>query len=135
MQTIFAKERTTDPWIQLIRYSVTGGAACLIDCSLLYSLNKLLHLNLILSAVIAFCCGLAFSYLCCIFWVFEKRAMKNRWLERLIFGFIGAVGLGLNILFLWLFTHHTQLDLLAAKGIATVFVYLWNFLSKKLLLF
>ena len=135
MRSIFEKGPATDPWMQLVRYLFTGGVSFFVDFSLLYLLTEFVKLPVLIAATLSFTCGLATNYLFCIKWVFNKRNVKNRWLEFLLFSLIGVIGLGLNILFIWLFTKKVPLHYLIAKIIATAFVYLWNFSAKKLLLF
>ncbi|HYH03851.1 MAG TPA: GtrA family protein, partial [Bacillota bacterium] len=106
-----------------------------VDFGLLYLLTEFVKLPVLVAATLSFTCGLATNYWFCITWVFDKRNIQNRWVELLLFSLIGIVGLGLNILFIWLFTNLVQLHYLIAKVIATFFVYLWNFTAKKFWLF
>jgi len=52
-----------------------------------------------------------------------------------IFALVGGIGLGLNEVFLWLFTEMFAYHYLVSKLFSTGFVYLWNFAARKILLF
>ena len=125
-------DRTT---IQLFRYTFVGGFAFLIDFSILFVLTDFWAIHYLVSAAIAFAFGVLANYILSIFWVFQVRTIKNRFMEILIFTFIGIIGLGLNELCMWFFTEGIRLHYLASKAFATVLVYFWNFFVRKLILF
>lgn len=121
--------------VQLAHYVVVGGAAFAVDFVSLYALTEFGGLHYLLSAAVAFCLGLMTNYLLSVFWVFNRRTLSNRWLEFLIFGLIGLVGLGLNELILWFLTDRMGLYYLASKLASSVLVLFWNFLARRFSLF
>jgi putative flippase GtrA len=128
-------EETNNTFLQLLRYTFVGGFAFIVDFSLLYLLTNYLNLYYLLSALIAFIAGLLINYFLSIRWVFYRRNVTNRKLEFVIFMVIGIVGLALNELLLWLFTDILLFYYLISKIFTAIFVYLWNFFARKLLLF
>lgn len=134
IEALFRKQ-TDNSFVQLVRYTMVGGIAFIVDFTALYLLTEIANIYYLISAAIAFLLGLATNYSLSIVWVFNKRAIKNKSLEFGLFMLIGVVGLGLNQIFLWSFTEYAGLHYLTAKIVATVFIYLWNFLARKFILF
>lgn len=129
------KAPTDNVVIQLFRYGFVGGVAFLVDYSTMVLLTEVFGIHYLLSASISFVLGLITNYLLSISWVFSQRAVANRWAEFVIFAVIGAVGLGLNSLILYLCTEKLEIHYTVSKIIATVMVFFWNFLARKVILF
>ncbi|MCX6333857.1 MAG: GtrA family protein [Bacteroidia bacterium] len=127
--------KTDNTFFQLIRYTFVGGLAFLIDFGTLYTLTEFLRFHYLLSAGIAFLLGLLTNYFISTIWVFTSRSVKNKKLEFLIFAVIGLVGLGLNELFIWIFTSLLSIYYLLSKILTAILVYLWNFFVRKMILF
>ncbi len=129
------KNETNNTFIQLFRYTFVGGFAFIVDFSLLFILTELMGIHYLISAAIALTAGLIINYFLSILWVFDKRKMVNKSVEFTLFAVIGIVGLGLNELFIWVFTEFAGLYYLLSKIISTAIVYLWNFFARKFTLF
>ena len=129
------KGNTNNTLIQLFRYTFVGGVAYVVDFGLLYSLTEFLNLHYLISAAISFILGLITNYILSIAWVFSKRKLNSKPLEFVIFTSVGIIGLGLNELFIWFFTEWVHFHYLVSKLVSTVFVYLWNFVARKYILF
>lgn len=134
IDTVF-KGKTDNTYFQLIRYTFVGGLAFLVDFGTLYLLTEFFHLHYLLSAGIAFLLGLITNYLLSIRWVFTARSVRSKKVEFLVFAVIGLIGLGLNELFLWIFTDLLGIYYLLSKILTTIMVYLWNFFARKYILF
>ena len=119
-----------------MRYLVAGGLGFVIDYGMLALCYAVLSLHYLLSAMVGFVAGLIFVYISSNCWVFTKRRLPDRaWLEFLIFAAIGIAGLGLTVLFMWLFVDVCGIYPLIAKLLTTVLVLLWNFGSRKVILY
>lgn len=129
------KEKTNSTAIQLLRYTFVGGIAFFVDFGSLYAFTEFMHIHYLASAALAFCFGLLTNYFLSIFWVFDKRKTEKKYLEFMIFGLIGIIGLGLNELIIWIFTEQIHFHYLLSKVASTFFVYLWNFFARKYTLF
>ena len=129
------KGKTDNSYLQLFRYTFVGGFAFLVDFGLLIFLTEHFHVYYLLSAGIAFVVGLVVNYYLSVRWVFNNRVVQNRIVEFVAFALIGMVGLGLNELFLWIFTDKLLIHYIFSKVITTFIVYFWNFFARKLLLF
>jgi putative flippase GtrA len=129
------KNKTDNTLIQLFRYTFVGGIAFGVDFSLLFLLTEFAGIHYLLSAAISFSVGLVTNYILSIIWVFKTRNISNRYLEFIIFGIIGIVGLGMNELIIWSFTEYLHFYYLVSKIVSTLVVYLWNFFARKYILY
>ena len=110
---------TENTMVQLLRYTVVGGFAFVVDFGLLVVLTELAGINYLISAAIAFVAGLTINYL-----------LSIRW-----FAIIGIIGLGLNELFMWILTDIIGWHYLGSKIATTAIVFFWNFLARRFILF
>ncbi len=129
------KAPTESTFIQLFRYGFVGGLAFLVDYGTLVLLTEFAGMHYLLAATISFILGLITNYLLSITWVFNQHKLNNRWVEFLLFAFIGVVGLGLNDTIMFLCTERCGIHYTLSKIIATAIVFFWNFLARKLILF
>jgi putative flippase GtrA len=106
-----------------------------LDFGLLVLLTEVVHLHYLVSNVIAFMTGTTLLYVLSIFWVFSRRSIQSRHLEYWLFILIGAVGVGFNEFFIWLFTEKVHIYYLYSKVMAGSIVFFWNFLGRKYILF
>lgn len=128
---------TNNILIQLLRYIFVGSVAFIIDFGLLAFFTESLMCPYLLSACISFIGGLATNYLLSIKWVFNQHddlSKGRRRFDFIMFCVIGVIGLGLNELFLWLFTEGAGLHYLVSKIISTILVFSWNFLARRVLI-
>ena len=126
---------TDDFFIQLFRYVFVGGFAFLVDYGILFFLTEYVGLHYLLSATCSFLAGLIVNYLISTTWVFNQSKLKNKWIEFVVFGLIGIVGLGFNNLFLYLLTDKIGIHYMISKIIVAAIVMLWNFIARKVILF
>lgn len=124
-----------------------GSLGFIADFGILFllTLTNFFQHHYLFAATIAFVFGLTVNYIFSILWVFQKRNIKNKALEFLLFTLVGVVGLALNALFIWLFTDYIfvnliavedkQLRIIGSKIISTGIVYFWNFSARKWILF
>lgn len=129
------KNQTNNTLIQLFRYTFVGGFAFIVDFSLLVILTEFCGIHYLISTAIALTIGLSINYCLSVIWVFDKRKLANRSIEFTLFAIIGIIGLGLNELFIWLFTEFAGFHYLISKIISTAIIYLWNFFARKFILF
>ena len=121
--------------LQMLKYTLVGGVAFLLDFSMLYVLTEYLHIYYILSATAAFIAGLLCNYILSVFWVFHERALSSKLAEFLVFSLVGVIGLLLNDGLIWSLTEAGKLHYLTSKVIATVVIFFWNFFARRQLLF
>jgi len=121
--------------VQLLRYTMVGGLAFVVDFGILVFLTAVLGVHYLLSAALGFLAGLATNYALSVSWVFSRRSLTSRSAEFTIFAWIGVVGLGLNELLMWVFTDWLDFHYSLSKVFSTFAVFTWNFVSRKVILF
>lgn len=131
----FLKNPTDNTFIQLFRYTFVGGVAFIVDFAALFVLTEYFHIYYLTSAALAFLLGLTVNYILSIVWVFSKHTLRNKWYEFGVFALIGIIGLGFNEFFIWFFTESVHFHYLLSKVVSTIFVYSWNFFTRKFILF
>jgi len=109
--------------------------AFVIDFGSLFCLTEFFHVHYLASAALAFTLGVVTNYSISVAWVFDKRAVRNSWVELFIFALLGVMGLGLNQLLMYVLTDLAGLYYLLSKIISTGVTYVWNFVSRKVILF
>lgn len=128
-------EKTDSLKIQAFRYLFVGVIATIADMGTLYVLKNHLHLHYLLSAAFSFVFGLVTNYLLSIKWVFASRTLKNRTAEFTVFAIIGAAGLGLTELIMFMGVELMHMHYMASKLMAVFIVFAWNFGMRRLILF
>jgi putative flippase GtrA len=120
---------------QLLRSVGVSLVSFGLDFGVLALLTEAAGLYYLLSAAISFLLGTSLSWLLSVRWVFDVRARASKLVEYGLFVLVGAVGLGLNEVLLWLFTDRWGIYYLLSKIIAASLVFFWNFGMRKALLF
>ena len=126
---------SSNVFIQLFRNFFVGIAAFVVDFSLQYVLVDICGMYYLIAQAISHVTGGLVNYLMSIIWVFDKKPQKRVYMHFIYFSIIGAVGLGINTLILWLFTSVFGWYHMYSKIIATIVVFLFNFYARKYLLF
>lgn len=122
--------------LTFFRYLIAGGAGFLLDYSIFALCYEVFGWNYLVSATLGFVAGLILVYITSNKWVFSSRRMAaHQTVEFLVFTAIGLVGLGLTVLFMWLFTDVLGVYPLISKLLTTALVLLWNFFARKLILY
>jgi len=134
MEKLF-KYQTDSISVQAFRYVLAGVMAYAIDYSTLVMLTNIFKIHYLTSAAIAFMLGAAASYILNITWVFDGRTFNNKYLEVSIFFAIVITGLFLNHYCMLFFTESVKLHYLISKFISTIAVGVFNFSTRKYLLF
>ena len=119
---------------QLVRYLITGVATFGIEYSLLLTLVEVFQLNYQYANTIAFVLANLFNYLLSRYWVFTRG--KHQTHIEMIAYFLGAgVGLLINVLVMGALVEYLSLDYRIAKIFAIGAIVVWNFWSRKKLIF
>ena len=123
-----------ETFVQMLKYGVVGALAYVVDFGLLILLTEVFGMHYLVSTIFAFIAGILVSYFCSIGWVFGNPDTGSRTRDVVVFFIIGAVGLGLTDLIIWILTEHCGLHYALSKVFATVVVFFWNFFARKLFL-
>ena len=81
---------------EFVRYFAVSGAGFLVDLGVLAFLVEVAALPLLAANTISFSLGMIAVYLGSVFWAFQRRSLRNRRAEFLIFCAIGVVVLAVN---------------------------------------
>jgi len=126
---------TNDSFIQFFRYLFVGGFAFIIDYAASIIFVHSFGIYPVYAASMSFILGLAANYLLCTMWIFKKRNITKQGVDFMAFAVIGVVGLAMKAGFVWFFTEVPHLTIEYSNPIATLLVFVWNFLARKCLLY
>lgn len=119
----------------LIRYGLASALALAVDYGLLIFLSKGLGVAYLTASAVSFLCGMGVAYGLSVTVVFKDRRNVRPSLEAASFAAIGLVGLAINQALIWLLVGHAGLDVAIAKAPTAGAVFLFNFLTRRTLLF
>jgi putative flippase GtrA len=129
---------------EFFRYLIVGGAAFIIDFSILYLsktflFSKLEKTGILLAAALGFIAGLVFNYTLSILFVFRQISENAKRHKIRSFALFAAIGIiGLLITELCMFAGIAVLGLqwyLLIKVISAGIVLMWNYAARKMLIF
>tara|TARA_R110002110_G_scaffold202356_4_gene413399 strand:- start:182 stop:601 length:420 start_codon:yes stop_codon:yes gene_type:complete len=122
--------------IELVRYVFSGGIAFICDFSLLIFMTEVLGVHYLISNVAGYGVGLIVSYTINIKWVFRHRRFGDQQANEFVyFTTIVVVGLVISEAVIWLATEFIDMPYQWSKIVSTSFVFAFNFVAKKWLLF
>lgn len=127
------KEKTDNTFIQFFRYLFVGGFAAVVNIGMLYVFTDILHLFYLVSNILSFILGLIVNYLLSKKFVFQENTNISKMKEFITYAMIGIIGLGIDTIFIWIFTDIINLHYMVSKLISTVIVFIWNFGARKIL--
>lgn len=128
------REKTTNTFIQFFRYIFVGGFAFLADAFSLWLFEKFMHY--MTAAAVAFFVGLAVNYFLSVIFVFsESEQLTNKLKEFITYAVIGAIGLMITEVIMYVLTDICHLYFLLSKVVAAIIVLVWNFVARKKILY
>lgn len=120
--------------MQLMRFTIVGGSAFLIDYGVMIFLTELFRMDYLISSGISFTVSVIYNYILSVKWVFDVGKSENKRKEFVLFLFMSIIGLGLNQLLMWLLVEKIKIYYMIAKIMVTVVVMVYNFITRKLFL-
>ncbi len=115
---------------ELLRYAAVSGLALAVDATSLLLAANFVHY--LWAATFGFVLGATTSYLLSVRWAFRHRRLAAfPKTEFAAFAAVGVVGLGLNNLAIYVAVDRAGLGLLAAKAVAAVLTFSFNFGLRK----
>lgn len=120
---------------EVTRYFIVSSVCLALDFGILIALTELGGLHYLVSNAIAFCIATTLGYMWCIVWVFNRRRLDSRRWEYLIFIGLGVGGLAINEFALWALVQGVGVHYTIGKFGASGASFLFNYLSRKRLLF
>jgi putative flippase GtrA len=137
-QARLAWERTealTRFFADLVKYGFASAMALMLDYGLLILLNKFYGIPYLAAAAIGFAAGLGLIYILSVYYVFSGRRRLSSGPELLGFLVTGAIGLLLNEALMGFFVETLLLSVPLAKVPTAGFVFMFNFLARRAMLF
>lgn len=119
---------------EFIRYCIVGGAAFLCDYAVLFLLTEYIGIYYLVSAFLGFITGISVNYFLSIRWVFRASRVEG-FQCFLFFLIIGAAGLGMTVIGMWLGVEVFGFNYMLVKAGVTGIVLLWNYTARRILLF
>lgn len=126
-------EKTNKTWLQFFRYIFVGGIAAVVNILTLFVLTDIFKIYYIISSILGFILGLIVNYLLSKLLVFTKESFNNKKKEFISYAIIGVIGLGIDTLFMYLFTSLFEVYYLLSKIISTIITFIWNFGARKIM--
>ena len=120
---------------EFIGYTAASAVALVADLGTLTLLVS--HgVYYLVAATISFLVGLVIVYLASTWWIFSWRSYEGKpRIELGFFLFTGVVGLALNLGIMYVGTALLGFYYLIPKLVSVAFVFAWNYLSRKIVLF
>ena len=117
-----------------------GGVSAIVEWLVFSVLDTLLELPYLVSTVLAFICSTTVNWFLGRSFTFKDSAYQNQKAKEILLVFlVSAVGLLFNLLLMYLFVTvlgmNTHLLKTIAKILSTGFVFIWNFVSRKYLIY
>ena len=119
--------------IQLIKFSIVGVIATLIDLAVLMLLKEFMHVDVLVASAVAFSVSVIANYILSMLFVFKSRG-NSKVKEFLVFVILSIGGLLLNQFIMWIGTEIMTAYYLWVKAFALVFVPIYNFVTRKIFL-
>jgi len=119
---------------EVIRFILVGGFSALLEFSLLVLLVEKARMDRNVSNVVAFAITNIFTYILTKRYVFSTSG-NNKVYEALLFILCLIGGLLVNQVVFWALTAFTPIDYRIAKIIAILVTVVWNFFTRKYLVF
>ncbi|XJS10212.1 GtrA family protein [Aerococcaceae bacterium WGS1372] len=120
---------------QLFNFAVVGGISTLIDFIVLFIMHEVMSINYLVGTAIAFIVATIFNYWASMRYIFESKYNKHeKTKEFTIFFILSIAGLILTQVLMVLFVERFNFEVMLSKVFVTVFVMLFNFISRKIFL-
>lgn len=119
--------------IQIIKFSIVGVIATIIDFGVLMLLKEVVNLDVLIASALSFCVSVVANYILSMLFVF-KGGKNGKIKEFIIFVVLSVGGLLLNQFLMWLGTEVMTVYYLWVKVFACVFVPIYNFVTRKIFL-
>ncbi len=116
---------------QFLKYSAVGIVGTLVDVGSLYVFVDFAGLPVVRASILSFALAVLNNYIFNRFWTF-KHHNSFGWHKRFLkFVALSVVGLWLNSFAMYFFVHSVGIWYVYAKILASVVVFLWNYIGNR----
>ncbi len=138
-KVLFGIDYTDSEFIKLALYLFVGGTAALVEWALFYLLLHYLLNGLgmsltaltMTSTAMAFCLSTLYHYFLGNVLVFDSGRRYNRGKELSLVFLVSVMGLGFNLLLMYIFVSWLGWEPMLSKVLTSCIVVVWNYLSRK----
>lgn len=131
---IKVSKKTENLFIQIFKFTIVGGIATVIDFLGIYIFKELFHIPVLISNTLSFIIATVYNYIASIRWVFNVDENKDKKKTFVTFIIFSVIGLILNDLIMWFTIDMFKIYYMIGKLIATCFVMIFNFITRKIFL-
>lgn len=117
--------------IQIFKFGIVGVVATIIDFFFLYVFKEVCQFEVVVANTLSFGISVVYNYFASLVFVFDVNPEKSQKKNFIIFIIFSVIGLFLNDLIVWVVTDKLRVHYLLSKVIATVFVMVFNFVTRK----
>lgn len=126
---------TNNSVLQFFRYAFVGGIASIVDWGVLYFLTISGH-HYLFGSIFGFFAGLSTNFCLSKQLVFKGAEVKiNLISEIFAYAAIGAAGLAITILLMYILTDMLKVYFMISKAGTTLIVLIWNYTARKVSLY
>lgn len=128
------KEKLIQLFWQIIKFGIVGTIAFFVDFLIFVFLTDVVGIHYLISSTLSFTVSVTVNYLCSMAFVFQRKEGMSRQREFIIFVVLSLMGLGANQVAMWIFVEKFFISTKISKVLATFFVMVWNFVTRKIFL-
>ena len=128
---IEVSKKTEHLLVQIFNFGIVGIIATIIDFGFLYLFRDIGHFHLIIANTLSFCISVIFNYFASMTFVFDVDKNKSKKRNFVLFFIFSVIGLILNDIIVYFVTEIVGLYYMLSKIIATIFVMIFNFVTRK----
>ena len=128
---IKVNKKTEHLLVQIFNFGIVGVIATIIDFGFLYLFRDICHFHLVIANTLSFCISVIFNYFASMAFVFDVDKNKSKKRNFILFVIFSVIGLILNDIIVYFVTEIVGLYYMLSKIIATIFVMIFNFVTRK----
>jgi putative flippase GtrA len=121
--------------VRAARYFVVGGVSAAFDIGFFFVFAKLLDYHYLAVACVGFVFAVLLNYALSVRFVFTSGVRFSKGQELALVYLVSGIGLALHLLVLYAAVDRLAIELMLSKLIATISVFLWNFLARNYFIF
>ncbi len=117
---------------QVMKFVIVGGLSFVLDFIIYYVLKNFFSVYYIVAGFFSFTLSLIFNYLMSMKFVFKSKDDLKKTHEFIIFVTLSVIGLGINLLCLYILVDLFDINDLIAKILVAGIVMVFNFITRKI---
>lgn len=140
---LFGYDYTDKEWVKLVLYFFVGGTAAIVEWTLFYFLMNFVLAPLggsitsmsMLATCLAYVFSTTYHYFLGNYLVFNSGARFQRGTELSLVFLVSTMGLGFNLVLMYLFVGICNLQPMLSKVAASFICVAWNYAARKYFIF